>query len=68
MKDMHCRDVGMDCDFVAKGSTEAEIMRQAGDHAKQAHNMTLSPEMAQKVQSLIHDENSDAHRQSTARK
>ncbi len=68
MKDMHCRDVGMNCDFVARGSTEQEIMDQAGRHAQQAHNMTVTPELADKVKGLIHDESSDAHRQSMARR
>jgi len=62
MKDFHCKDAGMKCDFVARGDTNQEILRIAGEHAKQAHNLTVTPELAKKVESLIHDENSDAHR------
>jgi predicted small metal-binding protein len=64
MKDMHCRDAGMDCDFVARGNTAKEILDQVGPHAQQAHGMAVTPEMAKKVESLIHDENSEAHRRS----
>lgn len=30
MKDLHCRDAGMSCDYVARGNSEKEIMDQAG--------------------------------------
>jgi predicted small metal-binding protein len=64
MKDFHCRDAGMNCDYVAKGSTKEEVLKDAGNHAQQAHNMKLSPEMSQRVEGLIHDENSEAHKRS----
>ena len=32
-----CRDVDIDCDYVAKGETEEEIMRDAGEHAVRDH-------------------------------
>ena len=35
------------CDFVARGATEDEVMKQAAEHAKSAHGMHhLSPEVA----------------------
>jgi predicted small metal-binding protein len=56
-KTVSCRDVGMDCDFVAKGETNEDIMRQAAEHARTAHNMTeIPPEVADKVRSAIRDE------------
>jgi len=64
MKDFHCKDAGMKCDFVARGNSNPEILKLAGEHAKQAHNMMVTPELAKKVESLIHDENSEAHRRS----
>jgi predicted small metal-binding protein len=64
MKDLHCRDAGMNCDFVARGSSEKEILDQAGTHAQQAHEMKVTPELAEKMRGLIHEEDSDAHRQS----
>ncbi len=67
MKDFHCKDAGLKCDFVARGESNQDIMRQASDHARQAHQMTMTPDLAKKVESLIHDENSDAHRKSMSR-
>ncbi len=67
MRDFHCSDAGLKCDWVAKGSTDDEILRQAGAHAQQAHGMKVTPELEQKVRGLIHDESSDAHRTSMSR-
>ncbi len=64
MKDLHCRDSGADCDFVARGNTEKEILDQAGRHAQQTHSMKVTPELEQKMRGLIHDESSEAHRRS----
>lgn len=64
MKDFHCRDAGMKCDFVARGESKDEILRQAGDHAQQAHHMAVTPELAERVESLIHEEGSEEHRRS----
>jgi predicted small metal-binding protein len=64
MRDMHCRDAGIDCDFVARGNTDQEILTLAGRHAKDVHGMTMSPDLEKKVRGLIHDESSDAHRRS----
>jgi predicted small metal-binding protein len=56
-KTVSCRDVGMDCDFVAKGETNEDIMRQAAEHARTAHNMNeIPPEVVDKVRSAIRDE------------
>jgi predicted small metal-binding protein len=65
---MHCRDAGMNCDFVARGNDEKEILEQAGRHAQQAHGMTVTPELAEKVKGLIHDESSEAHQKSMTRR
>ena len=57
MKTMSCREVGMDCDFVAKGESEQEIMQQAAEHARTDHGMTeIPPEVVDKVKAAIHDE------------
>jgi len=49
-KVVSCRDVGVDCDFVARGETEQDILRQTAEHARTAHNMTEIPaELAEKV-------------------
>ena len=56
-KTVSCRDVGMDCDFVAKGETEQDILRQAAEHARTVHNMTeIPPDVAEKLRGAIRDE------------
>lgn len=52
-----CRDVGVDCDYVAKGETEEEIMRDAGEHAVRDHGYKedeiMTPQMKDKIRSHI---------------
>lgn len=67
MKDFHCRDAGLDCDFVARGENDQEILKQVGKHAQNDHQMQVTPELTKKVEGLIHDENSDRHRESATR-
>jgi len=56
-KTLNCRDVGVDCDFVAKGETEQEILEQCAEHARTAHGMNeIPPELAAKVRASIRDE------------
>jgi predicted small metal-binding protein len=58
-KVLRCRDVGMDCDFVARGNTEDEILKKAAEHARTSHNMNeIPPELLSKVRSVIRDEKS----------
>ena len=64
MKDFHCRDAGLDCDFVAKGASNEDILKQIAPHAEKSHNMKVTPELKQKVEGLIHEETSDAHTKS----
>jgi predicted small metal-binding protein len=64
MKDFHCRDVGGTCDFVARGNSNKEILDQVRNHAQNDHNMQVTPDLAKKVEGLIHDESSEAHRNS----
>ena len=56
-KVVSCRDVGMDCDFVAKGDSEQDVLQQCADHARTDHGMDEIPaEVADKVRAAIHDE------------
>jgi predicted small metal-binding protein len=64
MKDFHCRDVEGTCDFVARGNSNKEILDQVAKHAQNDHKMQVTPELRQKVEGLIHDESSEAHRRS----
>jgi predicted small metal-binding protein len=57
-KIVRCREVGVDCDFEARGETEAEVLGKCTEHAKSEHGMDeIPPELAAKVKASIHDEN-----------
>ena len=56
-KRMSCRDVGPDCDFVARGESVEEVMGQVADHARTAHGMEEVPtELAEKAKAAIRDD------------
>ncbi len=56
-KVMKCRDAGVDCDFVARGETEEDILKQAAEHAKKDHGMAeVAPDLVAKVKAAIRDE------------
>lgn len=56
-KVMRCNDVVGNCDFEARGETEQDILQQAGEHARTAHQVNeVTPELADKVRSAIRDE------------
>ncbi len=56
-KVLRCKDIGMDCDFVARGETEEEILKLAAEHAGTTHDMQEIPdEVLAKVRAAIHDE------------
>jgi len=58
-KALHCRDLGVSCDFSAKGETESEVLQKAAQHAQEAHGMaTMNEETMGKVRSAIHEESS----------
>jgi predicted small metal-binding protein len=61
MKDFHCREAGMKCDYIATGETPDEVLRKAEAHAAKVHNLELDEALASKVTSLIHDQGSPAH-------
>jgi predicted small metal-binding protein len=53
-----CRDAGVpDCDYVAKGETEEDLMKDAGQHAVRDHGYKeeeiMTPEMKEKIRSHI---------------
>ena len=56
-KVLRCRDVGVDCDFVARGATEEEILQKAREHARKDHGFQdIPPELVDKVKTSIRDE------------
>lgn len=55
-KKLGCRDVGVDCDFVACGRTEEEVFQKAAEHARTGHGMNEIPkELYDKVRSAIQE-------------
>jgi predicted small metal-binding protein len=61
MKYIRCRDVGVDCDFEARGATTEEVLAQCAQHAKTDHGMDeIPPELAEKVRAAIQDAPSKA--------
>jgi predicted small metal-binding protein len=56
-KVIHCRDAGVDCDFVARGETEEELFRNALEHGRTSHGMTEIPkDLQEKMRKLIREE------------
>ena len=56
-KIIRCRDVGVDCDFEARGETEQEVLDQCAEHGRTAHGMQeLTPELVAKVRAAIREE------------
>jgi len=56
-KVLRCADVVGSCDFVARGESDQDILQQASEHARSAHNMKeITPEIAEKVKAAIRDE------------
>ena len=56
-KTMSCRDVGPDCDFVARGESEDEVMGQVAEHARDELGFDeVPPELAEKGRAAIKDE------------
>ena len=57
VKTLRCRDIGMACDYVACGSSEDEVLRKGGEHARLEHGkVSFSPEEQQQVKSAIREE------------
>ena len=56
MKTLHCSDAGFDCKGVLTANTEEEILQQAAVHAKEVHGVTVTPELAEQIKTLIKDE------------
>lgn len=53
MKTLKCRDLGFDCDAQINAATEEDVLQQAATHAQSVHQLTVTPELAEQVKSLI---------------
>lgn len=56
MKTLRCRDAGFDCEGVIQAASEEEILSQAAKHAQAAHNVQVTPELAEQLKTLIEDD------------
>ena len=58
-KELHCRDVGFDCDAVVTAESEDDVLAQVAGHAKAVHGLTdeqvADPALLQQVRDQIHD-------------
>ena len=55
MKTFACRDLGINCDFVATGKTDEEVAAKAKKHGKTVTGQTeadMTPELEEKIKSL----------------
>ncbi len=54
---LKCRDMGADCDYVAEGKTEEEMMYKAAEHGRTAHGIKeLSDQDKRKMRRLMHED------------
>ena len=55
-----CRDLGQNCDYVAHGDTEEELIADIKKHGKEMHSYTdeqlKDPEMMKKIMAAIKKE------------
>jgi predicted small metal-binding protein len=56
MKTITCREAGFECDYIVKGETEEEVMKNGAEHVIKDHHMRtedITPEFKEKVRALI---------------
>ena len=55
MKTLSCREAGCECDYVAKGETEEDVMRDAVRHGIEEHGKTqdVMSQMKEMIRALI---------------
>lgn len=56
MKKLNCCDAGFDCPAVVRANSVEEVLAQAAQHALDAHGVTVTPEMATQIKTLITEE------------
>jgi len=54
MKKFACRDIGMNCNFVAQDKDESKLMDKIAKHAREAHGMSqIDAQTMAKVKAAI---------------
>ena len=57
IKVLRCNQTGMDCEFVARGETEQQVLEQAVEHAHTYHGMEIVPgDVIDLLRAAIRDE------------
>jgi predicted small metal-binding protein len=56
MKVLRCRDAGFDCPQVIRAENENEVLQQAAAHAATAHQVQVTPQLAEAIKGLIREE------------
>jgi predicted small metal-binding protein len=56
MKTLACADAGFTCDAVVTANTEEEVLTIAAEHAQTVHGVSVTPEMAEQIRTLIKEE------------
>lgn len=55
MKELKCRDAGLDCDEVLQGDSVDEVLAKAAPHAEQVHGLEVTPELSDQLRGLVKD-------------
>ncbi len=56
-KILSCREMGTECDFIARGKTVEEVIEKAKEHGRKVHDMKdFPPDMLTKARSLVREE------------
>jgi predicted small metal-binding protein len=56
MKRIRCRDLGYDCNYVASGEIDEQVMLQAYDHLETTHGVEeVDPVLRAKVESAVEE-------------
>lgn len=56
MKTLSCKDVGVDCDYQARGKTVNEVLKKATEHARKDHNIKkVTKEYLDSWRTKVHD-------------
>jgi len=56
MKTLHCSDAGFDCKGVINANTDEEVLTLAAEHALSVHGVSVTPELAEQLKTLIKEE------------
>jgi predicted small metal-binding protein len=59
MRNFHCSDAGMNCDYVARGATDGEVLDDAFRHGRDVHGLSRSDELESRVRGLIREDRSE---------